>query len=348
MNTPQRPAAAQTPDPRNPAWAVHAARVADDVQVAAFQRDGAVCLRQLLSAAEIERLRHGIDANLATPSPRAIVASRPEDPGFFIEDFCNWADSDEYRATAIDSALPEVAARLMRSRSVRLYHDHMLTKEPGTRAPTPWHQDQPYYNIDGRQNVSFWIPVDPVRRHSTLEFVGGSHRGPWLMPRTFMDRQARWFPEGSLAELPDIEALRGQLTILGWALEPGDVVAFHMLTLHASAGVDGDIRRRVFSLRYLGDDIVHAPRAWKTSPEFPGLAAQLPAGAPMQHEAFPLLISSGSTSAATAEDTHETTPESTSEGVPESAPGSAPGSAPDSTPDSAPDSTTASAPGATP
>jgi ectoine hydroxylase-related dioxygenase (phytanoyl-CoA dioxygenase family) len=53
----------------------------------------------------------------------------------------------------------------MRSRSVRLYHDHMLTKEPGTRARTPWHQDQPYYNVDGRQNVSFWIPVDPVRRH---------------------------------------------------------------------------------------------------------------------------------------------------------------------------------------
>jgi hypothetical protein len=26
------------------------------------------------------------------------------------------------------------------------------------------------------------------------------------MPRTFLTRQARWFPEGSLAELPDIDA----------------------------------------------------------------------------------------------------------------------------------------------
>jgi hypothetical protein len=26
------------------------------------------------------------------------------------------------------------------------------------------------------------------------------------MPRTFLKKEARWFPEGSLAELPDIDA----------------------------------------------------------------------------------------------------------------------------------------------
>ncbi|MCW5635326.1 MAG: phytanoyl-CoA dioxygenase family protein [Rubrivivax sp.] len=276
--------------PRPPELATRAAAAVPPDVVAAFQRDGAVCLRGVLTPAEVERLARGIDANLAAPSPRAIVASRPGDPGFFIEDFCNWQANDDYRATALDTALPEAAARLMRSSSVRLYHDHMLTKEPGTRTPTPWHQDQPYYNIDGRQNVSFWIPVDPVRRASTLEFVAGSHRGPWLMPRTFMDHQAKWFPEGSLAELPDIDGRRGDFDILGWSLEPGDAVAFHMLTLHAAGGVDGDRRRRVFSLRYLGDDITHAPRRWKTSPHFPGLADELPAGAPMRHAMFPLIL----------------------------------------------------------
>jgi ectoine hydroxylase-related dioxygenase (phytanoyl-CoA dioxygenase family) len=289
--------------PRLPAWAERAGAIAPPATVADYQRDGAVCLRGLLTPAEVERLARGIDANLAAPSPRAIVASAAGDPGFFIEDFCNWqADSDfaaDYRATAIDSAVPEVAARLMQSTTVRLYHDHMLTKEPGTRTPTPWHQDQPYYNIEGMQNVSFWIPVDAVRRHLTLEFLAGSHRGPWLMPRTFMDHQAKWFPEGSLAELPDIESLRRESEahakqapppVIGWALEPGDAVAFHMLTLHAAGGVDGDRRRRVFSLRYLGDDIRHAPRRWKTSPDFPGLADALPAGVPMRHALFPMLI----------------------------------------------------------
>lgn len=261
--------------------------------VQAYQRDGAVVLRGILNAAEVATLQRGIDANLAQPSPRAIVASRPDDPGFFIEDFCCWQENPDYHRTIFDTPLAAAAALLMGSRTVRLYHDHMLTKEPGTRAPTPWHQDQPYYNVDGFQNTSFWIPVDPVRRHSTLEFLAGSHRGPWLMPRTFMTHEARWFPEGSLAELPDIEADRQAHRILGWALEPGDLVAFHMLTLHASAGVDGDRRRRVFSLRFLGDDMRHAPRRWKTSPEFPGLADELPAGVPLDHPLFPLLVEDG-------------------------------------------------------
>jgi len=266
-----------------------ARRAVTPEQVEAFQRDGAVCLRQLLSPAEVQRLREGIDANLAHPSPRAKVASRPEDPGHFIEDFCCWEENAAYRELIFGSGLAAAAGLLTGSRRIRLYHDHMLTKEPGTRAPTPWHQDQPYYNVEGTQNCSFWIPVDPVRRHSTLEFVAGSHRGPWLMPRSFMDHQARWFPEGSLQEMPDIEATREQRTILGWALEPGDVVAFHMLALHASGGVDGDRRRRVFSLRVLGDDMVHAPRAWATSPPFPGLEQRLPAGATMDDPLFPLL-----------------------------------------------------------
>ena len=84
-----------------------------------------------------------------------------------------------------------------------------------------------------------WMPVDPVDRESTVEFVAGSHRGPWLMPRTFMDDQAKWFPEGSLEELPDIEADRDAFEILAWELEPGDAVFFHMLTLHAAGGATG-------------------------------------------------------------------------------------------------------------
>lgn len=259
----------------------------------AYARDGVVCLRGVLRPGEVQRLREGIDANLAAPSPRAKVASRPDDPGFFIEDFCTWQDNPAYRDVIEHSALAAVAARLTGSSTIRLYHDHMLTKEPGTRQRTPWHQDQPYYNVDGFQNVSFWIPVDPVSRAATLEFVAGSHRGPWLMPRTFMTNEAKWFPEGSLADLPDIEADRSAFNILGWELEPGDVVAFHMLTLHAAGGVEPGRRRRVFSVRMLGDDMRHAPRRWTTSPDFPGLADELPAGAPMDHPLFPVLWTRG-------------------------------------------------------
>jgi ectoine hydroxylase-related dioxygenase (phytanoyl-CoA dioxygenase family) len=259
----------------------------------AFARDGAVCIRGLFSPEAVEGLRAGVDANLAHPSPRAKVASRAGDPGRFIEDFCNWQDNERYREFIFGTPLAEAGGRLMRSRTARLYHDHMLTKEPGTQQRTPWHQDQPYYNISGQQNCSFWIPVDPVSRASTLEFVAGSHLGPWLMPRSFMDAQARWFPEGSLTDLPDIDSDRSRYNIIGWALEPGDAVCFHMLTLHGAAGVQQDVRRRVFSVRLLGDDIRHAPRPWQTSPEFPGLQESLASGVEMTHPLFPELWCTG-------------------------------------------------------
>ncbi|SKC95404.1 Phytanoyl-CoA dioxygenase (PhyH) [Burkholderia sp. CF099] len=257
--------------------------------IADFRRDGAVCIRKLFTDDDIALLREGIERNIAQPSPRAKVASRPDDPGWFFEDFCNWQDNDAYRRFIYESAAPTAAGALIGGETVRLYHDHLLVKEPNTRQRTPWHQDQPYYNISGSQNVSMWIPVDPVSRESTLEFVAGSHLGPWLMPRTFMDNEAKWFPEGSLADLPDIESNRAAYPIIGWALEPGDMVCFNMLTLHASGGVGGNTRRRAFSVRFIGDDVRHAPRRWRTSPDFPGLDAQLPEGAPMDHPLFPVL-----------------------------------------------------------
>jgi ectoine hydroxylase-related dioxygenase (phytanoyl-CoA dioxygenase family) len=256
-----------------------------------FRRDGAVCVRGAFSPEEVALVERGIERNLAEPSERALVASRPDDPGRFFEDFCNWSRIPEYEEFIRDSRAAASAGELMGSRRVRLFHDHLLVKEPGTRQATPWHQDQPYYNVEGAQNCSMWMPVDPVDRASTVEFVAGSHLGPWLMPRTFMDSEAKWFPAGSLEELPDVEGNRGAFEILGWELEPGDAVFFHMLTLHAAGGATR--RRRAFSVRFLGDDATHAPRPWKTSPEFPGLADELAGGAPMEHALFPVLWEAG-------------------------------------------------------
>ncbi len=262
-----------------------------------YARDGAVLLRGVLTALEVQRLAEGIEHNLAHPGALAMVASQPDDPGRFVEDFCTWQDNPAYREILLGSALPQVAAQLMHSQTVRLYHDHLLVKEAGTRQPTPWHQDQPYYNVSGRQNVSFWIPVDPVPLASTLRFVAGSHAGTWYMPRTFRDQRAKWFAEGSLAELPDIDAQPQQFRQLGWALEPGDAVAFHMLALHASSGTGPGLRRRVFSARYLGDDVRHAVRGWRTSPPFPGLEQRLPDGALMHDALFPLVWDAGAADA---------------------------------------------------
>lgn len=252
-----------------------------------FEIDGAVCVRGAFNAEHLALAEQAIEENLADLSPRAKRASSTED-GAFIEDFCNWNRLPAMERFIRDSPASAIAAELTQSNQIRLYHDHVLVKEPGTRQRTPWHQDLPYYNVAGAQNVSMWFPVDPVPRSSTLEFVAGSHRGPWYMPRTFLDGEAKWFPEGALAELPDFDD--GSHRIIGWDLEPGDAVFFHMLAVHGAGGVEGPNRRRVLSVRFLGDDMVHAPRRWTTSPPFPGLVDELPDGAPMDHPLFPVLL----------------------------------------------------------
>lgn len=253
-----------------------------------FWADGAVCVRGAFSPEHVALAEAAIDANLASLSPLTKRASGTDD-GAFVEDFCNWQRLPAMERFIRESGAARLAGELMGARRVRLYHDHVLVKEPGTRQRTPWHQDLPYYNVDGRSNISMWCPVDPVSRPSTLEFVRGSHRGPWYMPRSFLDGQAKWFPDGTLAELPDIDADPARFEVIGWALEPGDAVFFHMLTLHAAGGVDGTSRRRVLSVRFLGDDMVHVVRPWTTSPPFDGLADELADGAPLDHPLFPVL-----------------------------------------------------------
>jgi ectoine hydroxylase-related dioxygenase (phytanoyl-CoA dioxygenase family) len=246
--------------------------------IADFRREGAVALRGVLTEAEVERLRAGVDRNLHSPSELAIRE------GNFFEDFRNWNRIPEFEQVIRSSRLAAVARELMGSQTVRLFHDHVLVKEAGSTEKTPWHQDQPYYCIDGMQNVSFWIPLDPVSRENTLEFARGSQAsGTWYMPRSFVAKTPMVFEEGTLAEVPEIP----DEDVIGWPLEPGDAVAFHMLTLHRAAG--SPTRRRAFSLRLVGDDVTYAPRPHRTSPPFPELEGELESGAPLEHPLFPQL-----------------------------------------------------------
>src|SRR6185437_13224407 len=97
-----------------------------------YQRDGAVCIRGAFKG-WVDTIAAGIERNLREKS-----------------------------ATAVDIAGGKGS----------FFDDHVLVKEPGTQKPTPWHQDIPYYFVDGQQTVSFWIPIDPVKE-ATLRLVAG-------------------------------------------------------------------------------------------------------------------------------------------------------------------------------
>ena len=115
--------------------------------VAAYDRDGVVCLRQAFDAAWVERLRAAVERDLAAPGPHATNFAEGSTPGRFFGDMYMWRHDPEFRAAALDSPAPAIAARMMGSGSADFFYDQLFAKEPGTAHPTPWHQDQPYWPV---------------------------------------------------------------------------------------------------------------------------------------------------------------------------------------------------------
>jgi hypothetical protein len=78
-----------------------------------------------------------------------------------------------------------------------------------------------------------------------------------------MSNEAKWFPEGALADLPDIEAARDRYPIIGWNVEPGDVV--YMLTLRAAGGVPVEHPWITRSSPFYGDDSLRGTKLFPIS-----------------------------------------------------------------------------------
>ncbi len=244
-----------------------------DADVARYRRDGAVCLRGVFPMEWIDRLRAAVDADMATPGPMVRINTPEGNPGLFFVDFQLWQRHEACRAFAFESPAPALAARLMGSNEVVYYHDHLLVKEPRTAERTPWHHDQPYYPVDGEQIVSLWLPLDPVSRDTCVEYVRGSHRwGRWFQPKFFRKGGVDMVVEDPRFEpLPDLDSERDRHEFLSWEMEPGDVIAFHALTLHGAAGNrSSERRRRAYATRWCGDDTRYAARVGQISPPIGG------------------------------------------------------------------------------
>ena len=222
---------------------------------------------------------------MAAPGPYASNNDKAGETGRFFDDYCNWTRIPEFVEVVETSPVAEVAADLMRSRRVQMFHDHILVKEPGTSMATPWHQDGPYYFVEGAQTVSFWSPLDPVRA-ATLRCVAGSHR--WekeVLPTRWVSEDG-FFPDaGQYMPVPDPEA--EGMRIVEYEMEPGDAVAFNFRTLHGARGNTSDARRRAFSIRLVGDDARYVERPGPTSPPF--LGHDMQPGQRLREDWFPVI-----------------------------------------------------------
>jgi ectoine hydroxylase-related dioxygenase (phytanoyl-CoA dioxygenase family) len=226
-----------------------------------YERDGAVCVRNAVSAEEAASLLTHLDALIDADEDRWTTnrlggfSDRHLWPRLpWMNDFC------------AHSRLPEIAATLMRSSFSRLFFDHTFFREAGTDHSTPWHQDRPYWPFQGKQIASVWVALEGCNSTSSaLRFIKGSNCwGKVFRPEAFgtASASAGFIGDGSeYEEIPDFDSDPKKYEVLEWKMEPGDAIVFGGESVHgAEPNTDSVQRRAAISIRYVGDDARWDPR----------------------------------------------------------------------------------------
>lgn len=255
--------------------------------IATYESEGVVCVRRAFAPEWIRLAAEGIEKDIASPGPLHTMQNAPGEPGYFLTDFCMAQRLPEFRTFVYDSPAGEIAARLMRSTRTNFFYDGIWVKDRGTPKRTRWHQDQPYYPVDGEHMCIIWLPLDPIGKDVCLELIRGSHKwNRWFQPE--LTRSGKdLYPANTVFErMPDIQADRSAYDIVTFDLEPGDCIAFHGMVVHGAPGnARQEHRRRALTTVWLGDDAVFTERPGPVRPRFEGHG--LKPGDPMDSPYFP-------------------------------------------------------------
>ena len=230
----------------------------NQTQFEAFRNDGVVHLPRVIDDEWVIRGREACKHVAAVET----VADRRADE-YFMK-LRVWENHEVFRHFCFDPAITGIAAQLTGSEKLNLLYDQMFNIAPGSGDRTAFHNDLPFWPIQGKQVASIWLAFDRVtRENGALEFIRGSH---------LWDRQYQAFTdadgEGGQRELfqatsedghvapPDWDAERDKHDLLQFALEPGDALAFQPLVVHAShPNVSADMQRRAYAMRFTGETV---------------------------------------------------------------------------------------------
>ena len=259
----------------------------DEPAISAYERDGVVCLRQAFSPRWVNDVAEGMETAIEKGAGRDTVfnIAAPGEPGFFFYGSFMWKHIDVFGQFVFDSPAPDLARRIMRSEGILLYFDFMLVKEPGTSRGTPWHYDEAYWPINGRQACNLWMAIDHIPLETGLRFLKGSHS------HTDHYRSVHFNPDLSYADPPpvpvppDWATVPGDHELLYAPLEPGDCLIFHNRSHHSAPGNSlKATRRRALSTCWFGDDITYNNKPQECDPPYRG--ESLVHGGSMECETF--------------------------------------------------------------
>ncbi|MBX7131573.1 MAG: phytanoyl-CoA dioxygenase family protein [Fimbriimonadaceae bacterium] len=212
-----------------------------------YQKHGYALVRCLATPEEVAFYRQRIKASTdEVAKAYAKLEYRDTYGKAFIQNMNLWRHDEAVARFTLAKRFGRVAAELMGVKGVRLYHDQALFKEPGG-GPTPWHQDQQYWPLDGVKCITLWMPlVNASADMGTMHFAAGSHELGYLGPLNISDDSEK--------RLADLIHERGYEVLSAGDMAAGDATFHDGWVLHGAPGNRSqDTTREVMTIIYFED-----------------------------------------------------------------------------------------------
>ncbi len=147
-------------------------------QIDSFRTQGYIKIKDVLSAETLEHYKEAITRKVFELNHKHEIPMEQRDTynKAFLQVSNIWQHCEIVRELTMSPRLGRMAAELMGTRGVRLYHDQALYKE-ARGGHTPWHADQQYWPLSSAKCCTVWIPLQetPVEM-GPVAFAPGSQK----------------------------------------------------------------------------------------------------------------------------------------------------------------------------
>lgn len=209
--------------------------------IALFQQQGFLIVRQLAKPETIQALQNAAKRNIENPvqpwelesstgypgAPNSVEAPGGDTIRRLLNAVCRdkaWAD------WATSAEITNCLARLFKAETLFLntsHHNCLMTKAPAYSSDTGWHQDIRYWHFNQPNLISVWTALgEENQNNGSLSVIPGSHAMK-LTPTQFDEAQ---FFDPTLEDNQSILAKEVSVS-----LAPGDVLFFHCKLLHRAS-----------------------------------------------------------------------------------------------------------------
>jgi ectoine hydroxylase-related dioxygenase (phytanoyl-CoA dioxygenase family) len=213
-------------------------------QIAQFRADGFIQLSEVFDETVMGRYRGQI-ARVTyenDPNKDKTLNEKSTYEKAFIQVTNLWTKDEIVREFACSKRLAHIAARLLGTTGVRMWHDQALFKEP-SGGFTPWHVDQQYWPMATPLSVTAWIPLQDVPLEmGPLCFGRGSHQKKIARDLDISDESEQMIQDE--VKKQKIEEVQKPFAL-------GDVSFHYGWTLHRAGPNTTDQAREVFTVIYM-------------------------------------------------------------------------------------------------